>query len=657
MPSRSRQKRKATEAAVAALVDPPPSPPPAPVPDEVDDEGHTTFISLSSYGALTDETEVTSDLRITRQSDLLYREQRRAERRQQRKEGKGAVVTSEKVGGKRRRGEDAANKPRTTAPSATPPPPAPAEPLPSPAPSTPTPPPPAEVSADSTLPLTSSPPAPLLSNFVCNDTKLRRNSNTSYTLTFHSDEFLTFHGSVDLTVDYGFVSINSAILSPSSPAPLHLHSPLYDPTALLCIRYYAPPSSPRDVTTITLSLSTSPHSLHSHVDRECDYLPIPIPSFHPLLRQLPTSQNLSPLSALTPPSPWSSLLPPPLPKRPSSSPPSYLLCGARAVGKSTFSRLLVNSLLRHHRRLLYLDLDCGQPEHTPPSLTSLCLVTRPLLSPTHTRQLRPLLSFFMGAPSYHHDPAWFIRAVSRLTQRVEEERRQRGERVPLIINTAGWLTGLGGVVLHEVMQLTRPLHVLYLGGEEAAPLIPSSSTLHRLPRGPAPPSSVPTPERLRTLSLLSSLLGRTAPPVSFLTAAAELARVVPYRLPIEGTKLSVVGEEMGVPAHLLLKVFNLSIVSLHWEEGVESPSQGLGLVRGVDSEWLYVITGVEEEVVEKTVHLVKGVHMEVPSVLVYLEGESQGQPYMPLNTSTAGIGGTTGRGRKNLPRKRLVPVA
>lgn len=48
------------------------------------------------------------------------------------------------------------------------------------------------------------------------------------------------------------------------------------------------------------------------------------------------------------------------------SQPCAAICGAKGVGKSTFARLLVNSLLNQHASVAFLDADCGQPELTVP---------------------------------------------------------------------------------------------------------------------------------------------------------------------------------------------------------------------------------------------------------------------------------------------------
>ena len=94
-----------------------------------------------------------------------------------------------------------------------------------------------------------------------------------------------------------------------------------------------------------------------------------------------------------------------------TAPCTVLVTGAKAVGKSTFCRALVNALLsrgvaaddsalidkvsaRRPRRcgaVAFLDLDVGQPELGPPGVVSLHVVTSPLLGPPHTHQQHPVM--------------------------------------------------------------------------------------------------------------------------------------------------------------------------------------------------------------------------------------------------------------------------
>jgi len=46
------------------------------------------------------------------------------------------------------------------------------------------------------------------------------------------------------------------------------------------------------------------------------------------------------------------------------------VCGAKGTGKSSFNRLLANSLLCWSPAVAWLDTDCGQPEFTVPGKKS-----------------------------------------------------------------------------------------------------------------------------------------------------------------------------------------------------------------------------------------------------------------------------------------------
>ncbi|VFQ74568.1 unnamed protein product [Cuscuta campestris] len=59
-----------------------------------------------------------------------------------------------------------------------------------------------------------------------------------------------------------------------------------------------------------------------------------------------------------------------------TSPPVALICGPKNCGKTTFSRHLLNVLLRRYRKVAYLDTDVGQAEFTPPGFLSLTIVDK-----------------------------------------------------------------------------------------------------------------------------------------------------------------------------------------------------------------------------------------------------------------------------------------
>lgn len=141
-----------------------------------------------------------------------------------------------------------------------------------------------------------------------------------------------------------------------------------------------------------------------------------------------------------------------------------MVCGAKGVGKSTFVRLAVNTLLRRVPEVALLDADCGQPEVTPPGLVSLSLLRAPLLGPPAARlglstAPRPVDARFIGDVSPKSDPQGYAAAVEALL------RAWRGGATgdaPLVINTQGWVRGLGLELLSALLSSARPTHLATL---------------------------------------------------------------------------------------------------------------------------------------------------------------------------------------------------
>ena len=69
--------------------------------------------------------------------------------------------------------------------------------------------------------------------------------------------------------------------------------------------------------------------------------------------------------------------------------PRLVVAGGKGVGKSTFTRFIINRLLQSNKKMdstpistvLYIDLDPGQAEFTIPGCLSITKVTRPILGP------------------------------------------------------------------------------------------------------------------------------------------------------------------------------------------------------------------------------------------------------------------------------------
>ncbi|GAA5904333.1 hypothetical protein JCM5296_005259 [Sporobolomyces johnsonii] len=161
--------------------------------------------------------------------------------------------------------------------------------------------------------------------------------------------------------------------------------------------------------------------------------------------------------------------------------------GPKRAGKSTFARTLMNRLLDRYEAVAYLDTDLGQPEFSVPGFVSLNVVRKPLLGPSFTHLALPVSAHYLGSASPASDPSGYLAAISSLlsTYSLEVEyplldeptpafsrRRHHGaqaatpksngkirERVPLVVNTQGWVKGLGADLLAKLKAESQPTHV------------------------------------------------------------------------------------------------------------------------------------------------------------------------------------------------------
>ncbi|CAN0385305.1 unnamed protein product, partial [Ectocarpus sp. 8 AP-2014] len=221
---------------------------------------------------------------------------------------------------------------------------------------------------------------------------------------------------------------------------------------------------------------------------------------------------------------------------------SVLVCGAKGVGKSTLCRLLANRMLGRHREVAYMDCDLGQPEFTPPGQVSLHLLNTPVVGPPHANLRHPHLAYFIGTTTSKPEPLLYSAAVRALAERASEgvvggaEQQQReAERpasffaggapspTPVVVNTDGWVKGMGEDLLGAVIDAVRPRHIVQILGTSTAKSfeldlarLPEGCEVHRVgawslppvPSGGTPNPSRPSPQDQRTLRLVAYFLGQ-----------------------------------------------------------------------------------------------------------------------------------------------------
>ncbi|RIA93095.1 hypothetical protein C1645_819814 [Glomus cerebriforme] len=149
-------------------------------------------------------------------------------------------------------------------------------------------------------------------------------------------------------------------------------------------------------------------------------------------------------------------------------PPISIISGHKNMGKSTFSRYLVNNLLNICPKVAYIESDVGQSEFTPCGLVSLNILSSPILGPPFTHLQQPYRSYFIGHNSPRDDPDYYLDCLRELITVYRRdiacgpEYGMYGDeqiRVPLIINTHGWSKGMGYDLYLDIIDFAKPTHI------------------------------------------------------------------------------------------------------------------------------------------------------------------------------------------------------
>uniref|UniRef100_A0A3Q4G332 Polynucleotide 5'-hydroxyl-kinase NOL9 n=1 Tax=Neolamprologus brichardi TaxID=32507 RepID=A0A3Q4G332_NEOBR len=326
--------------------------------------------------------------------------------------------------------------------------------------------------------------------------------------------------------------------------------------------------------------------------------------------------------------------------------PVILVCGTKNVGKSTFIRVLINTLLNY---VEYLEGDLGQTEFTPAGCLSLLTVREPLLGPPFTHQQTPDHMIYYGQSSCNSDLDRYVESLKSLWCR-----RSQTREAPIIINTMGWVKGQCALpsLLVDMIRFFPVSHVVQLShsGVNQCPALtpdflrtangfqthpPAQTALDEFTESHSPPriySHISIQAEFqgrsneqRNLSLLAYLSQLQCPDPG---PVRPLHSLTPYQVPHTAIALGVTHCDV-VPSH----VFHASSGSLVGlcclAEKVASkggpvflsqapicPCVGFGLLRGIDmARGLYfLLTPVDPSVLRKVNCLLLGA-ISMPSCI------------------------------------------
>ncbi|KAM3872556.1 polynucleotide 5'-hydroxyl-kinase NOL9 [Diretmus argenteus] len=353
-----------------------------------------------------------------------------------------------------------------------------------------------------------------------------------------------------------------------------------------------------------------------------------------------------------------------------------LVCGSKNVGKSTFIRILINTLLNHTSGVDYLEGDLGQTEFTPAGCLSMSAVREPLLGPPFTHQCTPEHMIYYGQSSCESDLDRYLESLKSLWRQRSESRD-----TPIIINTMGWVKGFGFQLLVDMIRLFPVSHVVQLGhgGSTQCPLLtpeflrtahgcqthpPAQTALEEFTESHSPPRSYVhlivqsefqgvgrqgtakhqrTNER-RELSLLAYLSQLQSP---YPGPVRPLHCLTPYQVPHSAVAVGVTHCEVA-PNHMLYAA-NGNLVGLCClgekvagrggpvllSKAPICPCVGFGVLRGIDmARGLYfLLTPVNPTVLRKVNCLLLGA-ISLPSCLVTTQPGFEGEmPYVTTDYS------------------------
>ncbi|KAH6584986.1 hypothetical protein BASA60_000726 [Batrachochytrium salamandrivorans] len=307
--------------------------------------------------------------------------------------------------------------------------------------------------------------------------------------------------------------------------------------------------------------------------------------------------------------------------------------GAKNSGKSTFSRYLVNRLLEKHQDVAFLDCDPGQPGCTPSGIVSLHVINAPLLGPAFTTQLDPYRSFFIGSTTPKNDPDYYIACLCELIK----VWRADLSGLPLVVNTNGWIKGMGFDLLVHFLQQLLPSDVVHLSSSQAArssSVIDFQNILPNFEQVDIRNIDVSSEQALTRIKLNASDQ-RTLTNISYFLRFHQ--RVI---------RIKFIQEDISFSQSLY--ALNGTVVGLLVDDGAYQTSPlnphftrcvGLGIIRSIDPQLgqFYVVSPVPSHVLSSVNLIVRSPGLELPMCLI-INGYENTRTHLPYTTYTPAEG-------------------
>ncbi|KAJ3323668.1 Polynucleotide 5'-hydroxyl-kinase nol9 [Boothiomyces sp. JEL0866] len=293
---------------------------------------------------------------------------------------------------------------------------------------------------------------------------------------------------------------------------------------------------------------------------------------------------------------------------------SGIICivGSKNSGKSTLAKYISNQF----EKVCFLDCDVGQPEFTPNGIVSLHVLDDPILGPSFTHQKVPYHGICIGSSAAKHDPDTYFNSIIELVNIY----RANLSHLPLVVNTSGWVKGVGYDLLISLIKDLQPNYLISLEHSDQS----------------------------RNVDLLD-FESIKIEAVSDTFKIKFLNEQVPFSQTLYALNAQIVGLVIdGTNYHSESSGLFKGLVPTHTP--LNQNCVGLGLIRAIDpsEQCFYVLTPVPVDILQNVNLFLKG-SIECP--LYLFTNRSKNYPYVSFD-SIEGIGGLETRNR-HLGRKRL----
>ncbi|WWC70925.1 uncharacterized protein I206_104877 [Kwoniella pini CBS 10737] len=149
-----------------------------------------------------------------------------------------------------------------------------------------------------------------------------------------------------------------------------------------------------------------------------------------------------------------------------------LVKGPKRSGKSTFARALTNNLLERYERVAWLECDLGQGEFSPGGVVGLWVLEKQVIGPPFTHPLNPYRAHYLGTYTPLTCPDQYIASLRHLMEIykfdvqhssdfLQSKTGKLSDTIPLVINTQGWIKGLGEELLKSIENICQPNYTYF----------------------------------------------------------------------------------------------------------------------------------------------------------------------------------------------------